>query len=74
MGVDGFRLDVINLISKQQDFPNDDQGDGRRFYTDDQEFMSIYKRLAVMCFSAMGRLLWEKCHQPHSNTVNSTLR
>ncbi|PLT31476.1 alpha,alpha-phosphotrehalase [Peribacillus deserti] len=37
-GVDGFRLDVINLISKNQDFPNDDgtvpPGDGRRFYTD----------------------------------------
>ncbi len=33
-GVDGFRLDVINLISKQQDFPSDDIGDGRRFYTD----------------------------------------
>lgn len=25
-GVDGFRLDVINLISKQQDFPSDDVG------------------------------------------------
>ncbi len=33
-GVDGFRLDVINLISKQQDFCNDFSGDGRRFYTD----------------------------------------
>ncbi|MEK3785242.1 alpha,alpha-phosphotrehalase [Paenibacillus sp. FSL K6-1230] len=37
-GIDGFRLDVINLISKDQDFPNDDgripPGDGRRFYTD----------------------------------------
>ncbi|XMR49414.1 alpha-amylase family glycosyl hydrolase [Escherichia coli] len=33
-GVDGFRLDVINLISKDQTFPNDDVGDGRRFYTD----------------------------------------
>jgi trehalose-6-phosphate hydrolase len=37
-GVDGFRLDVINLISKDQEFPNDDgsipPGDGRRFYTD----------------------------------------
>ena len=33
-GIDGFRLDVINLISKDQCFPNDDQGDGRRFYTD----------------------------------------
>ncbi|RFU67911.1 alpha,alpha-phosphotrehalase [Peribacillus saganii] len=34
-GVDGFRLDVINLISKRQDFPNDvPPGDGRRYYTD----------------------------------------
>ena len=37
-GVDGFRLDVINLISKDQNFPNDTlespNHDGRRFYTD----------------------------------------
>ncbi|SFO08567.1 alpha,alpha-phosphotrehalase [Xenorhabdus japonica] len=33
-GVDGLRLDVINLVSKQQDYPDDDHGDGRRFYTD----------------------------------------
>ncbi|WP_300632031.1 alpha,alpha-phosphotrehalase [Pseudomonas sp.] len=32
-GVGGFRLDVINLISKPADFP-DDNTDGRRFYTD----------------------------------------
>ncbi|PPA70258.1 alpha,alpha-phosphotrehalase [Jeotgalibacillus proteolyticus] len=34
-GVDGFRLDVINLISKDQSFPDEDgDGDGRKFYTD----------------------------------------
>ncbi|WP_028784267.1 alpha,alpha-phosphotrehalase [Thalassobacillus devorans] len=37
-GVDGFRLDVINLISKNQAFPDDDgsvaPGDGRKYYTD----------------------------------------
>lgn len=33
-GVDGLRLDVVNLISKHQDFPDDPAGDGRRFYTD----------------------------------------
>lgn len=33
-GIDGFRLDVINLISKNQDFPNDETGDGRKYYTD----------------------------------------
>jgi trehalose-6-phosphate hydrolase len=32
-GVGGFRLDVINLISKPAHFPQDDS-DGRRFYTD----------------------------------------
>lgn len=34
IGIDGFRLDVINLISKNQDFPSDNTGDGRKFYTD----------------------------------------
>ncbi|MBB5174642.1 alpha,alpha-phosphotrehalase [Texcoconibacillus texcoconensis] len=50
-GVDGFRLDVINLISKDQDFPNDDgsvaPGDGRKFYTDGprvHEFMQEMNR------------------------------
>ncbi|MBD8837673.1 alpha,alpha-phosphotrehalase [Paenibacillus sp. FSL K6-4396] len=37
-GVDGFRMDVINLISKDQRFPDDDgsvsPGDGRKYYTD----------------------------------------
>lgn len=33
-GVDGFRLDVINLISKNQEFPDDETGDGRKYYTD----------------------------------------
>ncbi|OAN10208.1 alpha,alpha-phosphotrehalase [Exiguobacterium undae] len=33
-GVRGFRLDVINLISKDRSFPNDPTGDGRIFYTD----------------------------------------
>ena len=33
-GVDGLRLDVINVISKDQTFPSDTAGDGRRFYTD----------------------------------------
>ena len=33
-GVAGFRLDVINLISKTPGLPDDDSGDGRRWYTD----------------------------------------
>ena len=33
-GVDAFRFDVVNLISKAPTWENDDEGDGRRFYTD----------------------------------------
>ena len=33
-GIRGFRFDVINLISKPAYFEDDDEGDGRRFYTD----------------------------------------
>ncbi|AFS71606.1 alpha,alpha-phosphotrehalase [Exiguobacterium antarcticum] len=33
-GVRGFRLDVINLISKDDSFANDPTGDGRKYYTD----------------------------------------
>ena len=33
-GIKGFRFDVVNLISKPDVLEDDDQGDGRRFYTD----------------------------------------
>ncbi|MCI6845226.1 MAG: alpha,alpha-phosphotrehalase [Coriobacteriaceae bacterium] len=33
-GVSGFRFDVVNLISKPDHLEDDDEGDGRRFYTD----------------------------------------
>lgn len=33
-GVSGFRFDVVNLISKPATFEDDNEGDGRRFYTD----------------------------------------
>lgn len=33
-GVKGFRFDVVNLISKPEVFQDDNEGDGRRFYTD----------------------------------------
>ncbi|WP_322903872.1 alpha,alpha-phosphotrehalase [Paenibacillus campi] len=49
-GVDGFRLDVINLISKDQHFPNDEGddliiSDGRRFYTDGPKVHEYIKEL-----------------------------
>ncbi len=33
-GVNAFRFDVVNLISKPEVFEDDNEGDGRRFYTD----------------------------------------
>ncbi|WHY71389.1 alpha,alpha-phosphotrehalase [Fictibacillus enclensis] len=54
-GVDGFRLDVINLISKDQDFPDDDgtvkPGDGRRFYTDGPRVHEFLKEMNREVFS-----------------------
>lgn len=59
-GVDGFRLDVINLISKDQRFPDDDgstpPGDGRKFYTDGprvHEFLQEANREVFSRYNAM---------------------
>lgn len=53
-GVDGFRLDVINLISKQQDFVNDDIGDGRRFYTDGPRVHEYLQEISKAVFQKYG--------------------
>ena len=44
-GVKGFRLDVINLISKPEIFEDDYEGDGRRFYTDGPKIHKYLKEL-----------------------------
>ncbi|QQZ59778.1 alpha,alpha-phosphotrehalase [Paenibacillus sonchi] len=53
-GVDGFRMDVINLISKDQSFPDDDPatvpGDGRQFYTDGPRVHEYIKELYAKVF------------------------
>ena len=53
-GVDGFRLDVINLISKQQDYQNDYQGDGRRFYTDGPRVHEFLQEISDAVFNKYG--------------------
>ncbi len=53
-GVDGFRLDVINLISKQQDFPDDLSGDGRRFYTDGPKVHEYLQEISQAVFQKYG--------------------
>ncbi|MDQ0254751.1 trehalose-6-phosphate hydrolase [Evansella vedderi] len=59
-GVDGFRLDVINLISKDQQFPNDDgsvpPGDGRKFYTDGPRVHEFMQDMNKQVFSKYDAL------------------
>lgn len=70
-GVDGLRLDVINLVSKDQRFPNDDQGDGRRFYTDGpriHEFMQelsrdVFQERGLMTVGEMSSTSLQHCQQ-----------
>ncbi|MFD1388745.1 alpha,alpha-phosphotrehalase [Oceanobacillus oncorhynchi subsp. oncorhynchi] len=72
-GVDGFRLDVINLISKDQRFPDDDgsvpPGDGRKFYTDGprvHEFLhemnqEVFKGRKTLTVGEMSSTSMEDC-------------
>ncbi|WP_429128629.1 alpha,alpha-phosphotrehalase [Aeromonas veronii] len=55
-GVDGFRLDVINLISKDQAFPSDDSGDGRRFYTDGPRIHEFLQDVSRDVFAPVGAM------------------
>jgi len=70
-GVDGLRLDVINLISKDQDFPNDETGDGRRFYTDGPRIHEYLQEMSrdvftprnLMTVGEMSSTSLENCQQ-----------
>ena len=70
-GVDGLRLDVINLISKDQDFPDDNLGDGRRFYTDGpraHEYLQemsrdVFSPRNLMTVGEMSSTSLENCQQ-----------
>ena len=44
-GIQGFRFDVVNLISKPNAFENDFTGDGRKFYTDGPHVHEYLKEL-----------------------------
>lgn len=67
-GVDGFRLDVINLISKDQNFPQDDS-DGRKFYTDGpriHEFLhemneQVFSKYDIMTVGEMSSTSIDNC-------------
>ena len=46
-GIRGFRFDVVNLISKPEHFHDDDEGDGRRFYTDGRHVHEFLRELTA---------------------------
>ncbi|MGP4068625.1 alpha,alpha-phosphotrehalase [Halobacillus sp. B29] len=86
-GIDGFRLDVINLISKDQKFPNDDgsvaPGDGRKYYTDGprvHEYMQemnreVFAPYDLMTVGEMSSTTVEHCIQytaPDRNELSMT--
>ncbi len=85
LGVDGFRLDVINLISKDQHFHDDDgsvpPGDGRKFYTDGpriHEFLQemnreVFSRYDIMTVGEMSSTSIPHCiryTRPDSHELN----
>lgn len=85
--VDGFRLDVINLLSKHQQFPDDDgltsPGDGRKFYTDGlriHEFLqemnrNVFSKYDIMTVGEMSSTTIEQCIKytnPERNELNMT--
>ncbi|MGD6993623.1 alpha,alpha-phosphotrehalase [Sutcliffiella horikoshii] len=86
-GVDGFRLDVINLISKEQSFPDDDgsvpPGDGRKFYTDGprvHEYMNemyekVFSKYDSMTVGEMSSTTIDHCikyTRPDRNELSMT--
>ncbi|MGP7817935.1 alpha,alpha-phosphotrehalase [Niallia sp. 01092] len=56
-GVKGFRLDVINLISKPEVFADDDSRDGRRFYTDGPKIHEYLKELNKETFGKYENII-----------------
>ncbi|EMT45925.1 MULTISPECIES: alpha,alpha-phosphotrehalase [Anoxybacillus] len=86
-GVDGFRLDVINLISKDQRFLDDDgaipPGDGRKYYTDGpriHEFLQemnreVFSKYDIMTVGEMSSTTIDHCilyTNPDRHELNMT--
>ncbi|MBY0148375.1 alpha,alpha-phosphotrehalase [Neobacillus niacini] len=81
-GVDGFRLDVINLISKDQQFPEDDS-DGRKFYTDGPKIheylhemnQEVFSKYDIMTVGEMSSTSIDNCIRytnPREEELNMT--
>lgn len=79
-GVDALRLDVVNLISKPQQFIDDPDGDGRKYYTDGprvHEFLremnrDVFSPLNLITVGEMSSTTLEHCQQ-YASLDNSEL-
>ncbi|WP_373098967.1 MULTISPECIES: alpha,alpha-phosphotrehalase [Pasteurellaceae] len=79
-GVDGLRLDVVNLISKPAVYTDDNEGDGRRFYTDGPKIHHYLQDLnkhaltpfGLMSVGEMSSTKLEHCQQ-YANLAGSEL-
>ncbi|QOS97411.1 alpha,alpha-phosphotrehalase [Brevibacterium sp. JNUCC-42] len=75
-GVDGFRLDVINVISKDQTFQNDTlqspMEDGRRFYTDGPRIHEYLKEMNEQVFAQYPQIL--TVGEMSSTTIDNCIR
>ncbi|WP_101775332.1 alpha,alpha-phosphotrehalase [Pasteurella oralis] len=79
-GIDGLRLDVVNLISKPEQFEDDDEGDGRRFYTDGpkiHQYLQLLNQRALtpyglMTVGEMSSTTLENCQQ-YANLAGTEL-
>lgn len=71
-GVKGFRLDVINLISKPCNFENDIDGDGRKFYTDGPNIHKYLKELNERTFGNYKDII--TVGEMSSTTIDNCIR
>lgn len=70
-GVEGLRLDVINLVSRHPELPDDNEGDGRRFYTDGplihdylrEMSRDVFQPLSLMTVGEMSSTTLANCQQ-----------
>ena len=76
MGVDGFRLDVINLLSKDTRFLDDDFKsairDGRRFYTDGPKIHEYLKLMNKEVFSKYNGIM--TAGEMSSTTIDNCIK
>ncbi|WP_434298073.1 alpha,alpha-phosphotrehalase [Clostridium sporogenes] len=71
-GVKGFRFDVINVISKPMEYKDDNNGDGRSFYTDGPNIHNYLKQLNKETFGRYKDII--TVGEMSSTTINNCVK